>query len=303
MGTPQAAVPALRALHAAHEVAAVYTQPDKPKGRGRQVQPSPVKQTAQELGVDVVQPRTLRDDDAVAELARFRPEAIAVVAYGKILPASVLELPARGCLNVHFSLLPRWRGAAPVARAILAGDTSTGVTTMLMDEGLDTGPMLRQIEEPIGRDDTTGTLTARLAERGAELLLVTLDDVAAGRAQPRPQPDEGVTYADKIEGDEAELDWGAPATTLERTVRALDPAPGAFTRLGSGRVKVWRAAVVAGAGEPGTVASIDADGPVVQAGEQRLRLLDVQPEGKRRMTGAEFVRGHPLKPGDTLSRP
>lgn len=291
MGTPAEAVPTLRALAAAHEVAAAYTQPDKPRGRGRHVSSSPVKDAALRLGIPVREPRTLRTDEAAAELRADRPDAIVVAAYGKILPPDVLAIPRLGCVNVHFSLLPRWRGAAPVARAIMAGDDITGVVTMLMDEGLDTGPTLLEAEEPIRVDDTTGALGSRLAERGAALIVPTLAGLDRGDVRPRPQPADGVTYADKLTVEEAELDWTRTASELERVVRALDPSPGAFTDIGR-RLKVWRADVLPGDGEPGRIAEVTPDGPAIQTSDARLRLLEVQPEGKRRMSGAEFVRGY-----------
>lgn len=299
MGTPEAAVPALRALHAhdSVEVVAVYTRPDRPKGRGRRVEPSPVKRAAEDLGLEVRQPARLRDEtDRLQELA---PEAIAVVAYGALLRPDVLAVPELGCINVHFSLLPRWRGAAPVERAVLAGDLTTGVTTMLMDPGLDTGPILAQDATSIGPRDTSGSVRDRLATMGARLLVKTLDALAAGEIEPRPQPEEGATTAPKVDPAEAELDPTEPASLLERKVRGFDPAPGAFVWFRDKRLKVWRAAVEEGSGEAGTFI----DG-AVQTSHGRLRLVDVQPEAKRRMSGEEFVRGYRPAEGERVaSRP
>jgi methionyl-tRNA formyltransferase len=294
MGTPGAAVPALRALNAEHEVVEVYTRPDKPRGRGLKLEASDVKIAAEELGLRVVQPKRLR---AQAEaLAQLEPDAICVVAYGALLPPEVLEVPRLGCVNVHFSLLPRWRGAAPVERAILAGDERTGVTTMLMDEGLDTGPILLQVPVGITADDTSGSLRAKLADIGAPLLVRSVGELASGALTPQPQPDDGVTTADKIDPAEAELDPTGSATILERKVRAFDPAPGAFLSFRGKRLKVWRAAAEAGAGEPGRL-----QGSSLQTADGRLELLVVQPEGKRRMSGEEFARGY-RPDGEPISR-
>jgi methionyl-tRNA formyltransferase len=293
MGTPDAAVPTLRALAGTHDVVAAYTRPDKPKGRGLRVEASPVKTAAVELGIEVVQPKRLRA--GAEQLAAFAPDVVVVVAYGAILPPDLLAVPAIGCVNVHFSLLPRWRGAAPVERAILAGDERTGVTTMLMDEGLDTGPMLLVEAIDIAPDDTTGTMRERLAEIGAPLLVRTLEGLAAGDVAPKPQGEAGVTYADKIDADEARLDPSVPAAALERKVRAFHPAPGAFLPFRNKRLKVWRASVEPGSGDAGTFA-----GGAVQTPDGRLRLNEVQPEGKRRMSGGEFVNGYRPKDGEAI---
>jgi len=293
MGTPDAAVPSLEAVAGAFDVACVYTRPDKPKGRGRHIEASPVKQAATELGLEVRQPRRLRDDtDALRELA---PDAVVVVAYGALLRPDVLEIPRLGCVNVHFSLLPRWRGAAPVERAVLAGDERSGVTTMLMDEGLDTGPILLQETTEISADDSSGSLRMRLATLGGPLLVKTLRGLEASSIEPRPQPAEGVTIADKILASDAELDPTEDAATLERKIRGFDPVPGAFVWFRDKRLKVWRGAVESGAGEPGTFV----DG-AIQTANGRLRLVEVQPEGKRRMSGADFVRGYRPADGERI---
>lgn len=295
MGTPEAAVPALRALHERFEVSCVYTRRDKPRGRGLQLTPSPVKAAATELGLEIVQPKTLRGEaDA---LSQRQPNAIAVVAYGMILPADVLAVATLGCVNVHFSLLPRWRGAAPVANAILAGDEHTGVTTMLMDEGLDTGPILHQFQTPIEPDDTTGILTERLAVIGADLLVRTLTELEAGKVAPTPQDDKLATLAPKLDPSDAELDPARPAVELERRIRAFAPSPGAFLWLRGQRLKVWSATCVAGEGPSGTVVT-EGDALSVQTGDGRLVLLEVQLEGRKRMSAEAFMRGHRLEAGE-----
>jgi methionyl-tRNA formyltransferase len=300
MGTPEAAVPTLRSLAASHEVVGVYTRPDRPRGRGLRMAASPVKEAAAELGLPVFQPRTLREEGE--RLRGLAPDAVVVVAYGIILPAGVLAVPRLGCVNVHFSLLPRWRGAAPVARAILAGDERTGITTMLMDEGLDTGPILYREVVAIAPDDTTGTLTRRLAELAPGLVARSLEDLDTGRITPQPQEEAGATVAPKVEPEEAALDPRLGAAALERAVRAFDPFPGAHVGFRGRRLKVWKAAVRAGAGDPGTMVVAD-DGPALQTSDGRLLLAVVQPEGKRRMTGAEFVRGYRPAPGERLDLP
>jgi len=300
MGTPRAAVPSLRALAETNHVVAVYTRQDKPKGRGRRVSASAVKETATELGLEVIQPKTLRGGGEATRLRELQLDAVAVVAYGMILPPDVLAAPRLGCVNVHFSLLPRWRGAAPVERAILAGDDRTGVTTMLMDEGLDTGPIILQEPVAIGPHDTTGTLLERLSGLGADLLPRTLSGLDAGNIAPRSQPSDRVTLAPKVEPREAELDFTEPAAALERRVRALDPSPGAHTFIGGRRVKVWRADVASGDGAPATVAAVGTNGIEVATASGRLRLEVVQPEGRRQMSAAEFVRGHPVAVGERV---
>jgi methionyl-tRNA formyltransferase len=227
---------------------------------------------------------------------------VVVVAFGYILPPEVLAVPRLGCVNVHFSLLPRWRGAAPVERALMAGDTRTGITTMLMDEGLDTGPVLLVRPEPIEGDDTAGTLLERLGPLGADLVIETLEGLAAGTLHPRPQPTDGVTYANKIDPAEGELSFDRPAWKLVNLVRALNPSPGAFTWHRGKRLKVWRAQAAPGSGEPGILAEIASGGPAVGTAEGRLVLLEVQPEGKRAMSGSEFARGYRPEAGDAFGR-
>jgi methionyl-tRNA formyltransferase len=292
MGTPDAAVPSLRAVADAFDVVAVYTRPDRPRGRGLHVEASPVKTAAEGLGIEVRQPRTLRAEAEAAALRDLAPDAVAVVAYGALLPPEILEVPKLGCVNVHFSLLPRWRGAAPVERAIEAGDPQTGVTTMLMDEGLDTGPILLQAPVDIAPDDTSQTLRSKLAVLGAPLLVRTLQVHDAGSMGPRPQRDDEATMAPKVDPAEFELDPSRAAVELERRVRAFHPR--AFVRFRGKRLLVHRAAVDSGA---------PSDLPILRCGDGALRLLEVQPEGKRVMSGEEFVRGYRPQPGEPIISP
>jgi methionyl-tRNA formyltransferase len=298
-GTPAFAVPALEQVAAAgHELAAVLTQPDRPAGRGLAAAAGLVKEAARRLGAQVLQPVTLRDAALQRKLADLAPEVLIVVAYGLILPPPVLEVPRYGALNVHASLLPRWRGAAPIERALLAGDRVTGVCIMQMDAGLDTGPVLAREELPIAPGDTAGTLHDELAQRGARLLVAALDGLARGALPPVPQPTDGITYAAKIEKREARLDWSRSATELERAVRAFDPTPGASARVREIELKIWRATVVAARGAPGTVVQADPNGIVVACGDGGLRLETLQRAGGRPLAAAAFQRGFPLAAGD-----
>ncbi|MDR0378774.1 MAG: methionyl-tRNA formyltransferase [Candidatus Accumulibacter sp.] len=292
-GTPEFSVSALKAiLDAGHQVSLILTQPDRPAGRGMRPRPSPVKAAATTAGIDVFQPSTLKEPTTWERIRAERPEAMVVVAYGLILPPTVLELPRFGCLNIHASLLPRWRGAAPISRAILAGDSGSGVSIMQMDAGLDTGPVLRCASLPIAPDETAGSLHDRLAELGARLIVETLADLPG---TPMAQPEHGATYAAKIDKRETLLDWHASAVELECKVRAFDPAPGATAVLNDMTIKVWRAGCLTGAfGTPGTVVSASADGIVVACGEGALRLIELQKAGGRRMSAAAFLSGHRL---------
>jgi methionyl-tRNA formyltransferase len=308
-GTPDFARAALERLHAAgFTVPLVLTQPDRPAGRGMKLQPSPVKQSAQAHGVPVSQPRSLRldgkyPDDAAAARAALqeaRPDVMVVAAYGLILPQWVLDLPRLGCLNIHASLLPRWRGAAPIHRAIEAGDAETGVTIMQMDAGLDTGDMLLAERIAIAPEDTTGTLHDQLAALGARMIVEALELAACGGLRPVKQPAEGVTYAHKIEKAEAAIDWSQPADAIERRIRAFDPFPGATARVGGEAVKLWRArAVMQGRGsvEPGTVVALDEHGVGVACGQGRLEVTELQRAGGKRLPAADFLRGFQLEPG------
>jgi len=293
-GTPPFAAEALDALaEAGHEIILVLTQPDRPAGRGLKLTPSAVAAAAERRGLALHKPRSLKDDAAVQPLRDLRPDVMVVAAYGLLLPQAVLDIPARGCLNIHASLLPRWRGAAPVQRAILAGDAMTGICIMQMDAGLDTGPVYTQRRLPIGAHDDAATLHDRLADLGAEALLAVLDDIAAGLARAVPQPAEGATYARKLDKAETFLDWTRPARQLERAVRAFCPAA---ARLEGEPLKIWRAVRVPGSAAPGTV--IEARQRLhVACGAEALSIEELQPAGKRRMSVAEFLRGHPLKAG------
>jgi len=310
-GTPEFAAVALKAIHeAGHVVPLVLTQPDRPAGRGLKLTPSPVKQLALDLGVAVAQPRSLRLDGKFpaeaqagrAALEAARPDVMVVAAYGLILPQWVLDLPRLGCLNIHGSLLPRWRGAAPIHRAIEAGDAETGITIMQMDAGLDTGDMLLIEREPVAFDDTTGLLHDRLAALGGRMIVQSLADAAAGALRPVRQPDEGVTYAHKIAKAEAAIDWRLPADVIERRVRAFDPFPGATFQLGADTVKLWRAQVerLDIDAAPGTVIAADGQRLVVACGDGALALLDVQRAGGKRGPVAQWLQAHPLQPGDVL---
>ena len=308
LGTSDFAVPALKALvEAGHDVVAVYTRAPKPAGRGQQERRTPVHETAAALGLAVRTPKGLKSE---AEAEAFRAldlDAAVVVAYGHILPRAFLDAPVLGCLNIHGSLLPRWRGAAPIHRAILAGDAETGVTIMRMDEGLDTGPMLLAERTPISAADTAQSVHDRLAELGARLIVSTLDALVAGTLQPVPQPEEGVTYAHKLGKEEGVLDWRRPAAELERKVRAFHPWPGTWfempAALGGERIKVLTAGLALAGGAPGTV-TIGRDGlPVVACGVGGLKLLRLQRPGKAAQAADAFLRGFALAPGTVLPIP
>lgn len=293
MGTPQFAVPILGAIAEHHQLVGVVTQPDRRAGRGRKVALSPVKQAALERGLPVFQPETLRAQEAVAHLADWRPDVCVVAAFGQILRPPVLAIPPHGCLNVHASLLPRYRGAAPIPAAILAGDPVTGVTIMRMDEGMDTGPILAQTECPITPGDTTGSLTAKLADLGAQVLVETLPRWIGGGIQPQPQDETLATYCRQLKKDDGRLDWSRPAEHLDRQVRACDPWPGAYTAWQGVRLKVLRAlphTVWQGKGQLGQVVDLQ-PGIGVVTGRGLLQLLDVQLAGKRPMTADIFARG------------
>ena len=309
-GTPEFAAVALRQLHAARfEIPLVLTQPDRPAGRGMKLQASPVKAFAQALGIPVAQPRGLRldgkfaDDAAAARaaLTQARPDVMVVAAYGLILPAWVLELPRLGCLNIHASLLPRWRGAAPIHRAIEAGDARTGITIMQMDAGLDTGPMLLKRSEPIDPDDTTGSLHDRLAWLGAEMIVEALEALPGGNLVGTPQPADGVTYAAKIGKAEAAVDWTRPAVELERMIRAFNPFPGAVAIHGETPIKLWRARAIDAIGTPGEVLLAEGAGVIVACGEGSLCITELQKPGAKRLSAADFLRGMPIAVGSRFA--
>ena len=311
-GTPEFAAVALRRLHGARfDVALVLTQPDRPAGRGMKLLPSPGKAFAQEMGLPLAQPRGLRldgrfPDDATAAraaLEQARPDVLVVAAYGLLLPPWVLELPPHGCLNIHASLLPRWRGAAPIQRAIEAGDELTGVTLMQMDAGLDTGPMLAVRSTPIAPVDTSATLQARLAAMGADMVVDGLRDLARGALVSRPQPDDGVSYAAKISKAEAIIDWRGSAAAIERRLRAFDPFPGARSELDGEVITCWRGELRPGSGAPGEVLAVDGGVLTVACGHGSLALTELQRAGGRRLAAAEFLRGRAPRAGAVFSAP
>jgi methionyl-tRNA formyltransferase len=301
MGTPTFAVPVLDRLVAEHAVAAVYTRPPAASGRGLKPKPSPVQILAEAHGIPVENPSSLKGDAAAATLAEYRPDLAVVVAYGMLLPRSILDVPRLGCLNLHASLLPRWRGAAPIQRAVMAGDPETGVAVMRMEEGLDTGPVAAAATVAIGPDETSGELHDRLAVLGAGLMSDVLAEVEAGRAVFTRQPEEGVTYARKITNEEARIDWAASAGAVHDQVRGLSPWPGAFFEAELGRdrerVKVLRTELAEGAGEPGRHLG---EG-IVACGSGAVRLSHVQRSGRGPVTAAEFLRGVRLERGATLA--
>ncbi len=306
-GTPDFAVPALQALiDGSHEVVAVYTQPDRPAGRGKKPRPSPVKQTALAAGLPVLQPQTLRDAEAQAALAALRPDLMVVAAYGLILPPEVLATPPHGCINIHASLLPRWRGAAPIQRAILAGDATTGVTLMQMAEGLDTGDMLHRLETPIGARETASALHDRLAQMGAQGLLTVIARIESGQLQAEPQDDSLATYAHKLDKAEAVIDWRQPAAQIDRQIRAFNAWPVAQTDSPLGVLRIWEALPddeQAASASPGAVLAEDRQrGIRVQTGEGALWLTRLQLPGRKPVAVGDFLNSRSLA-GAVLGRP
>jgi methionyl-tRNA formyltransferase len=299
-GTPDFAVPALNRLAARHRICAVFTQPDRPAGRGQALHSSPVKRRALELGLPVHQPATFKSPEALAQLRAADLDALVVVAYGLILPITALGIPGWGCINIHASLLPRWRGAAPIQRALLAGDAVTGVTIMRMEAGLDTGPMLNSRSTSIGPTDTAQTLHDRLAEMGAELMGESLDDLSNERVREVAQPADGITYAEKIEKSEALIHWQQSAEQIDRQVRAFNPSPIAETRFNGAQLRVWSAEPIeapAGGREtmpPGTVLTATEEGIDVVCGTGVLRILRLQLAGRKPLPAAQFLRGQRL---------
>jgi methionyl-tRNA formyltransferase len=300
-GTPAFAERALAAvLGAGHDVPLVLTQPDRPAGRGMHPAASPVKQLAQSRGLALHQPATLKDPSAAAPILAARPDALVVAAYGLLLPQAVLDIAPMGAINIHASLLPRWRGAAPIQRALLAGDAETGVAIMKMEAGLDTGPVMLERRIPIAADDDAQSLHDKLAALGAAAVVEALAQVAAGRQLWRPQAAEGASYARKIEKSEALIDWSRPCAELERKLRAFRPAPGAQSTLRGEVVKLWRGRCVGRAGAPGEVLSAGADGIVVACGEGALQVEELQRAGGKRLAAAAFLRGFPVAAGERL---
>ena len=303
MGTPALAAASLAALlrEPTFQILAAVTQPDRPKGRDLKLQPSPVKQLAATAGLPVLQPEKARDEKFTAELRALAPDLIAVAAFGQILPKSILELPHFGCLNVHTSLLPKYRGAAPIQWAILNGDAETGVTIMKMDVGLDTGDILTQRATPICDADNAATLHDRLAQLGAELLVQTIPDYVAGKILPQPQEAAHATHVGKIKKEDGRIDWQQPARAIWNRIRAFTPWPGAFTFLpGQPQpqlLKIWGAEIVSQPGSPGEILQAEKSGIIIGCGEDALRVTALQREGGRRMSAVDFLAGHPLKPG------
>ncbi len=303
MGTPVFAVPALRALvEAGHEIPLVVTQPDRPRGRSKKPVPPPVKELAESLNLPVFQPERVKKPEAIEEIRKTGPDAFVVAAFGQILPRALLDIPRFGSFNVHASLLPAYRGAAPINRAIINGEERTGITIMLMDEGMDTGAILTSGEEPILPDDTAGALTERLGLMGAGLIVKALAEFEGGRLKPVPQDDTRATYAPILKKETGRIDWTKTAREIERTVRGLDPWPGAYTFRAGKTVRIWKAATaVTEAGAlPGAVVSAEKDGIVVAAGEGAVVIHELQPEGGRRMKASEYLAGHKISPGERL---
>ncbi len=300
-GTPEFAARALAALHGAgHEIVLVLTQPDRPTGRGLKLVPSAVKALAQERGLAVYQPGSLKDAKTQEILRATGADLMVVAAYGLLLPEPVLSIARLGAVNIHASLLPRWRGAAPIQRALLAGDTHTGISIMQMDRGLDTGPVLAAEGLPIAEDDTAGSLHDKLADLGARLIVSALVQLERGELSTRPQPEAGASYASKITKAEADIDWRESATAIERKVRAFNPLPGASTLAGNTALKIWRAQATRTEGEPGTILEAGPGGIVVACGGGALKVLELQRAGGKRLTAAQFLAGFPLAAGARL---
>lgn len=301
-GTPEFAATALRALLAAgHDIPLVLTQPDRPAGRGMKLKMSPVKEVALAAGLNVVQPENLKSAEAQQLIRSQQSEVMVVAAYGLILPQVVLDLPRLGCINIHASLLPRWRGAAPIHRAIEAGDSETGITLMQMDKGLDTGAMLTRATLPIQPCDTSGSLHDQLAALGAAEIVRLLPDLASGKVEAIPQDDALACYAAKINKDEARLDWSRPATELARRVRAFNPFPGAYGLLDGNPLKIWQAQAVPGTGSPGSILALTDGALLIACGDGALSVSEVQKAGAKRLPTNVFLAGHPLQPGEQLT--
>jgi methionyl-tRNA formyltransferase len=303
MGTPEFAVPSLEALlKSGHEVVGVVTQPDRPKGRGHTLASPPVKEVALRAGIPVVQPAKIRTPELLERLAGWAPDLIAVTAFGRILHAPILTLPPKGCVNVHGSLLPKYRGAAPVQWAVINGETVTGITTMLMDEGMDTGPMLLQERLPIMPDDTAGTLAPRLAELGGRLLAETIARLQAGTLSPRAQDSSQATMAPLLKKEDGAIDWTMTAVAIANRIRGLSPWPGAYTFLGQDRWNIWKAAAFGDAAqqEPGTIVHVTKQSIEVATGQGILELTEIQTANSKRMPVGQFLAGHHIAAGTRL---
>lgn len=300
MGTPVFAVPALSALlKAGHRVLAVVTQPDKPRGRGMSTRPSAVKELALKENIEVYEPGKARDPEFIGKLASLAPDLIVVIAYGKILPASILSIPKKGCVNVHASLLPKYRGAAPINWAIINGETVTGVSTMLMDEGMDTGAVLKTEEVGIGPEDTAEDLAKKLSNAGAGLLIKTIEGLSEGRLKPAAQDDSQASYAPILKKEDGRIDWKKDSRSVKNLVRGVYPWPGAYTTLNGRLIKIHRGGALASGGDsPGTVVDTAKDSIKVACGSGVFEITELQPENKRRMGAGEFVQGYRLKKGD-----
>jgi len=296
-GTPEFSVPSLQTLiESPHEIVAVYTQPDRPAGRGRKLAASPIKQCANEAGIPVVQPENLKDESIQQQLASYGADIMVVVAYGQLLPPAVLATPRLGCINVHASLLPRWRGAAPIQRAIIAGDAETGVTIMQMAKGLDTGDMLAKVAIPIDPNETAAELHDRLATLGNGALIDVIEQLANNTAKPQVQNESNACYASKLSKAEAPLDWSAPVEACQRQISAFNPFPVATAQLGEEILRIWRSKIIqrdSAAYQPGAIIGVDKQGIKVQTGEGILMILECQAPGKKRMSAADFVNARP----------
>ena len=304
MGTPDFSVGALEAIiKAGHEVVLVVTQPDKPKGRGKAMQASPVKECALSHGIEVFQPTKIRESENVEYLRKFGADIFVVAAFGQILPKSILDMPKYGCVNIHASLLPKYRGAAPIQWAVINGDEVTGVTTMLMNEGIDTGDMIAKKQVRLAEDETGGSLFDRLADTGAELIVETMKMLVEGTAEFTPQNSEEATHTSMISKELGSIEWSKPAAEIERLIRGLNPWPSAYTRLKGKTFKIWKAQVVevSSSDKPGTIIKIGKDELLVQTGEGALSLIEVQLEGKKRMDVASFLRGCQIEEGIVLT--
>lgn len=301
IGSGEIGVPTLRGLAQAHELLAVFTRPDRPAGRGQRPQPTPVKEATLELGLKLYQPESVKSPESLELIRGLKPEFIIVAAYGEILSKELLSIPERGAINLHASLLPKYRGAAPIQWALIRGERETGITTFLMDEGMDTGQILLQRAIPIEEEDTAGSLYGKLTQLGAEVMLATLEGLEKGTLKPRPQDHSQATYAPKIKKEMGKLDWTKPSRELFNLIRGLNPDPGAFTFFRGLRLKLHRSRVLQGKfpGSPGEVVDVKS-GLIVKAGEGALDLLEVQPEGKRRMSGLDLVRGYRVARGERL---